>query len=160
MRAQQPDEFGHAGLIRVIFGNSNVVGCGLASLQKPAKEIGDNAHYVYSAAKLLGTLMDPPGRITASAGLCSSDRPAGKSADNMSGAGHTNHGQSRRPRFMRDLRNHLEKLQAEAEDCALIAKLAGDRQKRLTFARLAEQLHAMAAEVEAVIAAKEKETPA
>jgi hypothetical protein len=49
---------------------------------------------------------------------------------------------------MKDLKAHLEKLRADAEDCALISKLATDRQKRELFARLALQLSHMAHEVE------------
>ena len=43
---------------------------------------------------------------------------------------------------------HLEKLRVEAEDCALISKLATDRQKRELFAGLALQLSHMADKVE------------
>ena len=55
---------------------------------------------------------------------------------------------------MQDLMAHLEKLRIDAEDCALISKLATDMQKRELFARLAEHLGALASEVERVIAAK------
>jgi hypothetical protein len=55
---------------------------------------------------------------------------------------------------MQDLMAHLEKLRIDAEDCALISKLATDMQKRELFARLAEHLGALASEVERAIAAK------
>ncbi len=56
--------------------------------------------------------------------------------------------------MMNDLKAKLEKLRIDAEDCNLISKLATDRGKRELFARLSRQLLAMAAEVEAVIAAR------
>lgn len=52
---------------------------------------------------------------------------------------------------MQDLKSRLEKLLVEAEDCDLIANLATDQVKRLTFRNLASQLRQMAAEVQAVI---------
>jgi hypothetical protein len=55
---------------------------------------------------------------------------------------------------MRDLKAKLEKLRVEAADCDLIGNLATDYAKRELFARLSRQLLDMAAEVEAVIAAK------
>jgi hypothetical protein len=38
---------------------------------------------------------------------------------------------------MEDMTAHLEKLRIDAEECALISKLATDMQKRELFARLA-----------------------
>jgi hypothetical protein len=55
---------------------------------------------------------------------------------------------------MEDMTAHLEKLRINAEDCALISKLAIDLQKRELFARLAEHLNALASEVERAMAAK------
>jgi hypothetical protein len=55
---------------------------------------------------------------------------------------------------MQDLRETLEKLRVDAEDCALISKLATDEAKREAYAKLTEQLRQMAADIEAVIAAK------
>ncbi len=55
---------------------------------------------------------------------------------------------------MRDMQAHLEKLRAEAAECALIRDLATDPQKRALFTRLAEHLATLASEVEASIAAK------
>ncbi len=55
---------------------------------------------------------------------------------------------------MKDLREKLEKLRVDAEDCRLISRLAADKAKRELFARLAEQLLQMAADIEAAIAAK------
>ena len=49
---------------------------------------------------------------------------------------------------------HLEKLRCDAEECALISKLATDSRKKELFARLAEHLTTMASEIERAIAAK------
>jgi hypothetical protein len=57
---------------------------------------------------------------------------------------------------MKDLKRTLEKLRAEAKDCSLISKVAIDRVKRTAFAGIAEQLSAMATEVETAIAAKRR----
>jgi len=55
---------------------------------------------------------------------------------------------------MQDLMAHLEKLRIDAEDCALISKLATDMQKRELFARLAEHLGLLALEIERTIRGK------
>ena len=55
---------------------------------------------------------------------------------------------------MKDLTERLRKIRDDAEDCLLISRLATDQTKRQTFSRLATQLEQMAAELEAVIAAK------
>jgi hypothetical protein len=55
---------------------------------------------------------------------------------------------------MKDLREKLEKLRADSEDCDLISKLSTDPVKRNTFAKLAEQLRQTAADIEAAILAK------
>jgi hypothetical protein len=55
---------------------------------------------------------------------------------------------------MKDMMAHLEKLRIDAEDCALISKLATDMQKRELFARLAEHLSLLASEIERAMAAK------
>ena len=55
---------------------------------------------------------------------------------------------------MKDMMAHLEKLRIDAEDCALISKLATDMQKRELFARLAEHLSLLASEVERAMATK------
>jgi hypothetical protein len=55
---------------------------------------------------------------------------------------------------MKDMQAHLEKLRADAAECALIRDLATDLEKRALFTRLAEHLNALASEVEAAIAAK------
>ena len=55
---------------------------------------------------------------------------------------------------MKDLTAELEKLLTNAEDCTLIARLATDKNKRETFARIAKQLREMAAELQADIAAR------
>jgi hypothetical protein len=58
---------------------------------------------------------------------------------------------------MQDLREKLEKLLTEAEDCDLIARLATDPKKRELFARLATDLRSMARDIEAMIASKSRE---
>jgi hypothetical protein len=55
---------------------------------------------------------------------------------------------------MQDMKAHLEKLRADAAECALIRDLATDTQKRELFTRLADHLSTLASEVEAAIAAK------
>ena len=57
---------------------------------------------------------------------------------------------------MRDMLVHLEKLRADAAECALIRDLATDQAKKDLFARLAQHLEVLAGEVErAINAAKE-----
>ena len=53
-----------------------------------------------------------------------------------------------------DMKAHLEKLRADAAECALIRDLATDPQKRTLFTRLADHLSTLAGEVEAAIAGK------
>jgi len=55
---------------------------------------------------------------------------------------------------MQDMRAHLEKLRADAAECALIRDLATDPAKRELFTRLANHLSTLACEIEAAIAAK------
>ncbi|HTO68159.1 MAG TPA: hypothetical protein VMM15_43635 [Bradyrhizobium sp.] len=52
---------------------------------------------------------------------------------------------------MKDMEVHLEKLLNDAEECALISKLATDMAKRELFARLSEHLKMLASEVERAI---------
>jgi hypothetical protein len=52
---------------------------------------------------------------------------------------------------MQDMEAHLEKLLNDAEECALISKLATDMAKRELFARLSEHLKTLAGEVERAI---------
>jgi hypothetical protein len=52
---------------------------------------------------------------------------------------------------MQDMKAHLEKLRADAAECALIRDLASDQKKRELFTRLADHLNALASEVEAAI---------
>jgi hypothetical protein len=49
---------------------------------------------------------------------------------------------------MQDMQVKLEKLLMEAEDCALIAKLASDKRKRKLFERLAADLRQLAHDIE------------
>lgn len=59
---------------------------------------------------------------------------------------------------MEDLRARLEKLLTDAEDCALIGKLATDPGKRDLFNRLAADLRRMACDVRAIIALRRAES--
>lgn len=52
---------------------------------------------------------------------------------------------------MKEMLLQFEKLQAEAAECALIAKLATDRAKRELFARLAEHYNVLAGDVQNAI---------
>ena len=54
---------------------------------------------------------------------------------------------------MQDMKVHLEKLRADAAECALIRDLATDPAKRELFTRLAAHLATLAGEVDAAIAA-------
>jgi hypothetical protein len=53
---------------------------------------------------------------------------------------------------MKDMESQLERLRADAAECALIRDLATDLQKRELFGRLAEHLNVLASEVERAIA--------
>lgn len=55
---------------------------------------------------------------------------------------------------MQDMKAHLEKLRADAAECALIRDLATDPQKRALFTRLADHLSTLAVEVETAIATR------
>lgn len=55
---------------------------------------------------------------------------------------------------MQDMKAHLEKLRADAAECALIRDLATDPAKRELFTRLAAHLTTLAGEIEAAITAK------
>ena len=52
---------------------------------------------------------------------------------------------------MQDMRAHLEKLLTEAEDCALISKLANGNAKRELFANLSAHLEQLAFGIELAI---------
>lgn len=56
---------------------------------------------------------------------------------------------------MKDLRDRLEKLRTDAEDCLLISKLATSPVKRQTFLTLSEQYKALADSLERTIASGE-----
>jgi hypothetical protein len=53
---------------------------------------------------------------------------------------------------MKDMEAQLERLRLDAEDCALISRLATDPNKQELFARLAKHLATLASEVERAIA--------
>ena len=55
---------------------------------------------------------------------------------------------------MLDMERQLEKLRIDAEDCALIGRLSTEPRKAELFARLADHLAALAAEVERAMADK------
>jgi hypothetical protein len=52
---------------------------------------------------------------------------------------------------MKDTLKHLEKLRADAAECAMISGLATDKMKRDLFARLSQHLSVLANEVEKVV---------
>jgi hypothetical protein len=60
---------------------------------------------------------------------------------------------------MKDARAWIERLRNEAEECRMISKLATNRAKRETFARLAEATDRHADELEALIASGRLSTP-
>jgi hypothetical protein len=49
---------------------------------------------------------------------------------------------------MKDVQEHLERLHAQAAECAVIRDLATDIRKRELFARLADHQKVLAAEIE------------
>jgi predicted transcriptional regulator len=53
---------------------------------------------------------------------------------------------------MQDVKERLDKLRVDAEDCELISKLATNPAKRLAFEALAEQYQKMARDIESLIA--------
>jgi hypothetical protein len=55
---------------------------------------------------------------------------------------------------MQDMQTQLEKLRADAADCALIRDLTTDPAKRELFKRLAEHLGTLASEIEAAVAVR------
>lgn len=55
---------------------------------------------------------------------------------------------------MEDLSAKLEKLLIEAEDCDLIGRLATDLNKRKLFKKMAIDLHILANDIQAAIAAR------
>jgi hypothetical protein len=58
---------------------------------------------------------------------------------------------------MKDYRKHLEKLGADAAECALIGDLATNPEKQELFARLAEHLRRLASELEHAISSEHEE---
>jgi hypothetical protein len=52
---------------------------------------------------------------------------------------------------MKDIRHRIEKLLSDAEDCALISKLATVSAKREAFQKLAIDYRRMALELEAIV---------
>ena len=60
---------------------------------------------------------------------------------------------------MKDMEAQLEKLRVDAEDCALISRLATDPKKQELFARLAKHLETLASEVERAIAENASKEP-
>jgi hypothetical protein len=56
---------------------------------------------------------------------------------------------------MKDMEAQVEKLRVDAGECASISKRATDPKKQELFARIAEHLLVLAAEIECAVAAKE-----
>jgi RNA polymerase-binding transcription factor DksA len=52
---------------------------------------------------------------------------------------------------MKDMQTHLEKLRADAAECAMVRDRATDKEKRELFTRLTDHLNVLAAEVERAI---------
>ncbi|WP_315703849.1 MULTISPECIES: hypothetical protein [unclassified Bradyrhizobium] len=52
---------------------------------------------------------------------------------------------------MKDMIAHLDKLRADAAECAMIRDLTTDRAKRELFGRLADHLDVLASEVERAV---------
>lgn len=59
---------------------------------------------------------------------------------------------------MKDIKAQLEKLRADAAECALIRDLATDTKKRELFAKLAEHLDVLASEVERALGSEPETT--
>ncbi|MBR0828456.1 hypothetical protein JQ596_23235 [Bradyrhizobium manausense] len=59
---------------------------------------------------------------------------------------------------MKDMKAQLEKLRADAAECALIRDLATDTRKRELFAKLAAHLEVLASEVERALGAERNTT--
>ena len=59
---------------------------------------------------------------------------------------------------MHDMREHLERLRSDAQDCALVSQHATDVGKRELFARLSEHLSRLAHEVERALAERQEES--
>jgi hypothetical protein len=55
---------------------------------------------------------------------------------------------------MQEMKQKLDRLLAEAEDCELIGRLATDAEKRAYFRKLGSQLRAMAEDIRATMAAR------
>ncbi|MGE9008175.1 hypothetical protein ACO2JO_06310 [Leptospira interrogans] len=60
---------------------------------------------------------------------------------------------------MQDYQKHLEKLRADAAECALIRDLATDHTKREVFDRLATHLNALAEHVEIAMLKSSRDRP-
>ena len=58
---------------------------------------------------------------------------------------------------MQDVKDRLERLRADAEECLLISRLATSLAKRRTFEKLADEYQQMAQHLEAIIASGEVE---
>ena len=56
---------------------------------------------------------------------------------------------------MKDMQEHLEKLQVQIAECEMIRDLATDRRKRELFARLAEHFKVLSSEIEKAMAASD-----
>ena len=60
---------------------------------------------------------------------------------------------------MQEMKRHLLKLRADAEECSRNSKLAADPQKRELFAKLAQHFNVLASEVARAIAGQSATTP-
>jgi hypothetical protein len=57
---------------------------------------------------------------------------------------------------MQDMEKHLEKLRADAAECAIISGLAVDKDKRELFAKLSEHVNVLADQAEGVVNARKQ----
>jgi hypothetical protein len=55
---------------------------------------------------------------------------------------------------MNDMQLHLQKLLADAEECAFISSVATSQEKKELFARLAQHMRVLASEIERAIASR------
>jgi hypothetical protein len=58
---------------------------------------------------------------------------------------------------MKDVESQLDRMRRDAEECAMISRLAGSHKKKELFARLAEHLRVLASELERTITERKRD---
>jgi len=58
---------------------------------------------------------------------------------------------------MKDVESQLDRLRRDADECAMISRLAGSDKKKELFARLAEHLRVLASELERTITGRKRD---